>query len=78
VLAIFLPSLTVSHASESLSCIGLIAGTVSGEGTTAAFVRCTVGMAGSGGDNASTLVSVEGFSALDVEAGIGVDKEGLE
>jgi hypothetical protein len=74
-LAILLSSLTASQASESLSFTGPIAGTVSGEGMTATFVRC---IAGSGGDNASTLPSVGGFSALAVETGIGVDWEGLE
>jgi hypothetical protein len=77
-LAVFGSSLTASHASASLSGTGPIAGTVSGEGTTATLVRSTLGMAGTGGVISSTPLSVVGPLALDVEGGVGVGWNGLE
>ena len=77
-LAIFGTSLTASHALASLSGIGSIAGMISGEGTTATLVSSPLGMAGTGGDVSSTLFSVVGPLALNVERVLGVGWDGLE
>lgn len=58
VLAIFGSSLTESHASASLSGTGLMAGTISGEGTTTTLVRNTLGMAGTGGISSTPFSDV--------------------
>ena len=75
-LANFGSSLTASHASASLSGTGSLAGIISGEGSEATLVGSTPGMAGTGGDNPSTPLSVVGPLSLDVKGDVGVSWEG--
>jgi hypothetical protein len=55
-----------------------IAGTISGEGSTATLVNSPLGMAGTGGDISSTLLSVVGSLALYDRSVVGVGWDGLD